>query len=145
MLYPPVKNNPYTVFKENFLEVFASTPVNFFAHKIFFPQYTPHINAKRLTQLRALEHCSGCCAIQCVIQCAINICMLYTWRLAVLLESDSMFRYPYGKVQWVRVELIHRGFTLLASEHFQVVCAAHQNPKNMTLFLLSTPGVRLLE
>ena len=71
--------------------------------------------------------------------------MLYTWRLRVELESDSMFRYPFGKVQWVRVELVHRGFTLLHSEHFEIVCAAHQFPKNMTLFLLSTEGVRLIE
>jgi hypothetical protein len=71
--------------------------------------------------------------------------MLYTWRLHVELDRRSMFLYPFGKVQWVRVELVHRGFTLLASEHFEIVCAAHHSPKNMTLFLLSTDGVRIIE
>lgn len=71
--------------------------------------------------------------------------MLYTWRLHVELDRRSPFMYPFGKVQWVRVELVHRGFTLLDSDQFEIVCAAHLEPKFMTLFLLSTEGVRLLE
>lgn len=63
---------------------------------------------------------------------------MYSWQVHIHTYPDDISVYRYGKVQMVRVELVHCGFTIIDfTDRFDNLFAVgHHNRSAATLFRL---------
>ena len=74
--------------------------------------------------------------VSSTVSSIINIIM-YSWQVHITHLSSEPF-YPFGKVQTVRIELVHCGFTIIDfTDRFDNLFAVgHHNRSAATLFRL---------